>query len=216
MLLYSYFRSSTSYRARIALGLKGLSYDYANVDLRAGAQSGDTFSAINPHQTVPALVIGESTLAQSLAIIDWLEINHPEPSFVPSDPEAAQTCRELYYAIATELHAPLNLYALKYLRAEFGADETVIKTWYQDFVHRTFKPVEERLASFEWAADGLPFETPGLFDIVLIPQVYNSERWEVDLSPFPLIQKIDQHCAGLPAFEQAHPDNQPDSPEYTS
>ena len=216
MLLYSYYRSSTSYRARIALGLKGLSYDYANVDLRMGAQTGDTFTAINPHQTVPALVAGEETLTQSLAIIDWLELNHPSPSFVPSDMKAAQMCRELYYAIATELHAPLNLYVLKYLRSEFGADETVIKKWYQDFVHRTFKPVEERLSTFDWASEGLPFGSPGLFEIVLIPQVYNSERWEVDLAPFPLIKTIDQHCAGLTAFQKAHPDNQPDSPEYKS
>lgn len=213
MILHSYFRSSTSYRARIALGLKGLDYDYANVDLRAGEQSGDAFAAVNPYKTVPALVLDDQTLVQSLAILDWLEINYPAPSFLPDDANAAQTCRELYYAIATELHAPLNLAVLKYLRAEFGADQAGLNKWYQTLVHRTFEPVEARLASLDWARDGLPFGKPTLMEIVLIPQVYNSERWEVDLSPFPLIRTIDQTCASLPAFKSAHPHNQPDTPE---
>lgn len=213
MKLYSYFRSSTSYRVRIALNLKGVSYDYEDVNLREGEQSGEAFAAVNPHKTVPALVTGDRTLVQSLAILDWLEDTYPNPSFLPGHADLIQTCRELYYAVATEIHAINNLAPLKYLGREFGADSDAIKAWYQTWVHRTFEPVESRLAKMQWTNETLPFGTPGLFEIVLIPQIYNAERWDVDMSPFPLLKKIDAHCATLPAFEKAHPANQPDTPK---
>lgn len=213
MKLYSYFRSSTSYRARIALNLKAIEYDYVPVDLRTGAQTGDDYGAVNVHKTVPALVTGDQTLVQSLAILDWLEETYPNPSFLPADRGAAQTCRELYYAIATEIHSLNNLATLKYLGAEFGADSEAIKAWYQTWVHRTFEPVEVRLAKMKWRSPDLPFGAPGLLEIVLVPQIYNAERWDVDMSPFPLQKKIGQYCAGLAAFEKAHPANQPDTPK---
>ena len=206
--LYGYWRSSTSYRIRIALALKELAYDYIPVDLKAGEQKGEAYLAINPHGTVPLLTAGERQMSQSLAILDWLERAYPDPSFVPAQGEAL--CRDLYYAVASEIHAPNNLAVLKYLRAEFGADEAAIKAWYARWIHKTFAPVEARLAVHDWAGD-LPFGQPTLFEIVLIPQVYNARRWDTDLSAFPLIEKIDAICASLEAFKSALPENQIDA-----
>jgi len=213
MKLFGYFRSSTSYRTRIALNLKSFEYENVPVNLRAGEQLDATFSAINPHQTVPALEVDGDYLTQSLALLDWMEDQRPEPSFLPSDPRMAQICRELYYAIATEIHAPNNLSVLKYLRSEFGADQAAIEKWYAHGFHRAFKRVETLRIQLNWVEEGLPCGRPGLFEIVLVPQIYNARRWKTDLSAFPLLSKIDQTCNTLPAFIAAHPDQQPDREE---
>jgi len=213
MKLFGYFRSSTSYRTRIALNLKSFEYEHVPVNLRTGEQFDAAFANINPHQTVPALYADGTYLTQSLALLDWMEDQRPEPSFLPSNPHLLQICRELYYAIATEIHAPNNLSVLKYLRSEFGADQTAIEKWYAHWIHRTFEPVETRLSQFNWLEDGLPFGHPSLFEIVLIPQIYNARRWNTNLSAFPLLRKIDQTCNTLPAFIAAHPEQQPDREE---
>lgn len=213
MKLYGYYRSSTSYRTRIALNLKALEYQQVPVNLRTGEQQSASYKAVNPHQTVPALEVDGAYLTQSLALLDWMEANAPTPSFLPSTPDKAQICREFYYAIATEIHAPNNLSVLKYLRSEFDADQKSIEKWYAHWIHRTFEPIEARLDQFEWDAEGLPFGHPTVFEIVLIPQIYNARRWNTDLSAFPLLTKIDQSCTALPAFIAAHPDQQPDREE---
>lgn len=207
--LWGYWRSSTTYRIRIALGLKALDYDYTPVDLKLGGQKGDAYRAINPHGTVPLFRAGRTELMQSLSILDWLEVQYPDPSFLPK----AHTglCRDLYYAVASEIHAPNNLAVLKYLKAEFGADQTAIEKWYATWIHKTFAPVEARLSAHDWTSDDLPFGHPTLFEIVLIPQIYNARRWKTDLSPFPHLEKIDAHCATLDVFERARPENQIDA-----
>jgi len=207
--LYGYWRSSTSYRIRIALNLKGLTYDYVPVNLKEGEQTGEAYRAINPHGTVPFLDTGDGQLTQSLAILDWLEAHYPKPSFLPKTDAAL--CRDLYYAVATEIHAPNNLPILKYLKREFGADQAALEAWYQTWIHKTFTPVEARLAAHDWAGNNLPFGQPTLFEIVLIPQVYNARRWNTDLSMFPHIEKIDAACADLVAFDKARPENQIDA-----
>jgi len=212
MKLHGYYRSSTSYRVRIALGLKKLAFEYVPVNLLKGEQRGDAFAAINPHQTVPALEVDGDFLVQSLAIIDWLENSYPKPSFLPTDKKAAHLCKSLYYAIASEIHAPLNPPILKHLREEFGADSDAINAWYAKWITRTFAPVEKRLAEFDWISPVLPFGEPSLFEIVLIPQIYNARRWNVDLSKFPKLRKIEVYCNAIEAFQLAHPDNQPDTP----
>lgn len=216
MKLYNYFRSSTSYRVRIALQLKGVGFDYVGVDLRKGAQKEDSFSTLNPHQTLPTLVSGDAVLSQSLAIMDWLEEHYPEPSFWPSDPVDKQDCRELYYAIATEIHAPNNLPVLNYLRQQFDFDQAGLERWNKTWIHRTFQPVEARLAARDWQGEALPFGAPTLLEIVLIPQISNARRWNVDLSPFPNLVQIDAYCQTLEAFKAAHPDVQPDAVESAS
>lgn len=209
MKFYGYYRSSTSYRIRIALALKGVAYDYVPVNLKDGEHKGDAYLAVNPHGTVPVLDMDGVQMTQSLAILDALDARYPTPSFVPET--GAALCRDLYYAVATEIHAPNNLAVLKYLRSEFDADPAAIEAWYATWIQKTFAPVEARLAAHDWASDDLPFGQPTLLEIVLIPQVYNARRWNTDLSAFPLIEKIDAHCATLEAFDRARPENQIDA-----
>jgi len=213
MILYGYYRSSTSYRTRIGLNLKSIDYKQIPVNLKAGEQSDEAFSSLNPHRTVPLLDVGEQKFVQSLAILDWLEINYPSPSFVPYDRNYAQVCRELYYAVATEIHAPNNLPILRYLKAHFQADDVAIEKWYATWIHRTFEPIEARLSAMRWLSEELPFGGPSLFEIVLIPQIYNAQRWNTDLSNFPNLMRVNTHCTRLSAFADAHPKQQPDAPE---
>ena len=204
--LHGYWRSSTSYRTRIALALKGLDFDYTAVDLGVGEQRGATYKAVNPHGTVPTLHTPDGAMTQSLGILDWLEATHPTPSFLPT--RDILLCRDLFYAIATEIHAPLNPSVLKRL---FENDRAAKEKFYQFIVHRTFAPVETRLAAHDWHTAELPFRQPTLFEIVLVPQLYNARRWNVDLTDFPLLRKIDDHCQTRDAFIQALPENQTDA-----
>lgn len=210
MKLFSYFRSSTSYRLRIALNLKGLEYDIEPVDLLAGAQKDAGFTARNPFAGVPMLVAGGRDRAQSMAILEWLDEAYPDRALLPADPEDRFTARELTYAIATELHAPLNLSALRYLKHELGHGQDEIDVWYRHWLAKTFAPIEARLAQLD--TDDFLFDAPGLFEAVLVPQLYNARRFGFDLSDKPHIVRIEQACLGLPAFVDAHPDNQPDTP----
>lgn len=207
--LYGYWRSSTSYRIRIALNLKGVAYDDVPVNLKAGEHRGEAYRAINPHGTVPMLETDTGVITQSLTILDWLDATYPAPSFLPEINNMA--CRDLYYAVATDMHAPNNLGVLNYLRHTFGADQAAIKAWYTTWIHKTFAPIEARLAELDWASTGLPFGQPSVFEIVLIPQIYNARRWHVDMSAYPLLTLIDDTCAELDAFVRALPENQPDA-----
>ncbi|GIX20534.1 MAG: maleylacetoacetate isomerase [Erythrobacter sp.] len=210
--LHGYFRSSTTYRLRIALGLKGLDYDYIPVDLVAGANHTPAFRARNPFGSVPLLEADGRDRAQSMALIEWLEEAYPQPPLLPRDIEARYTVRELAYAIATEIHAVNNLPVLKYLRHPLGHSQEEIDTWYRHWLKRTLDPVEARLAQLG-AGDFLHGDAPGLFEVVLVPQLYNARRFAYDLSASPHLTRIEAACLALPAFERAHPDNQIDSPE---
>ena len=214
MRLHGYYRSSTSYRVRIALNLKGLNYDIQPVDIARGEQKSDDFRRLNPHAGVPVLVTDDETvLAQSLAILDWLEEQNPEPSFWPESARERQICRELTYAIATEIHAPCNLPVLTYLETEFGADQEAKEAWNQRWMHKTLCGLERRLSREMTGDAALPFGRPTAFEVLLIPQLYNARRWKVDLAPFQALRAIDDHCQTLDAFKRAHPDEQPDSPD---
>jgi maleylacetoacetate isomerase len=208
--LHAYYRSSTSYRVRIALNLKQLDYEIVPVDLKVSEQRGEAFRARNPFGGVPVLEADGRSYAQSLAIIDWLEDRFPDPRLLPMDVEDRFTARELAYGIATELHAPLNLPVLQYLKNEFGQEQTAIDTWYRHWLTKTLIPIEQRLAALD-AGDFL-FDAPGLFEVLLVPQLYNARRFDFDLEAMPRIRRIEAACLALPAFRKAHPDNQPDSP----
>jgi maleylacetoacetate isomerase len=207
--LHAYYRSSTSYRVRIGLNVKGLDYETVPVDLRVGEQRGEVYRGKNPFAGVPCLEADERFYAQSMPILEWLEERFPEPPLLPADPNARFTVRELAYAIATELHAPLNLPVLQYLKREFGQDQAAIDRWYHHWLGRTLGGVEQRLADLG-VGDFLG-EAPGLFECVLIPQLYNARRFDFDLSGMPWMRRIEGACLELPAFVRAHPDNQPDS-----
>lgn len=211
MRLHAYYRSSTSYRVRIALNLKRLAYDIVPVDLLAAEQRGDSYRAKNPFAGVPALETEGRVLAQSMPIIEWLEERFPDPPLLPSAVDDRFVARELAYAIATELHAPLNSPVLAYLKDELGHDQAAIDAWYRHWLAKTLVPIEQRLAQ-RGARDFL-FEAPGLFEIVLIPQLYNARRFAFDLGAMPHLRRIEAACLALEPFGRAHPDRQPDAPE---
>ncbi len=211
--LHGYYRSSTSYRLRIALELKGLDYEYVPVNLLTSEQKGEVFTSRNPFGSVPLLEAGGRDRVQSMAQLEWLDEAYPEQALLPADIEDRYTARELAYAIATELHAPLNLPVLKYLSNEYGKSQEEIGVWYRHWLARTLDPLEARLAQLD-TGDFL-FDKPGFFEVCLLPQVYNAQRFDFDFSDKPRITRIEQACLKLPEFQRAHPDNQPDNPERT-
>lgn len=211
MKLYAYYRSSTSYRIRIALNLKELDYEIVPVDLLRGEQRGDAFRARNPFAGVPLLEADGKMLAQSMAILEWLDERFAGPPLLPSDIADRFTARELAYAIATELHAPLNLPVLQYLKRELDQDQPAIDRWYRHWLAKTLIPLEQRLSQI--GSGDFLFDAPGLFEAVLIPQLYNARRFAFDLEPMPHMRRIETACLALSPFRAAHPGNQPDSPE---
>ena len=210
MRLFGYYRSSTSYRLRIALNLKDIDYENVPVNLREGAQKAADYTARNPFAGVPMLEAGGRDRAQSMAILEWLEEAHPgTPALLPVDTEDRFTARELAYAIATELHAPLNLKVLQYLKNELGQEQEAIDAWYRHWLAATLGPLEARLRQLDTGE--FLFDAPGLFEAVLIPQLYNARRFSFDLGAMPRMTRIEAACLPLPAFERAHPDSQPDA-----
>ena len=211
MKLFGYYRSSTSYRLRIALNLKGLAYDSEPVNLLESAQKGEAYTSRNPFASVPMLAADGRDRAQSMAIIEWLDEAYPNRALLPRATENRFTARELAYAIATELHAPLNLKVLKYLKNDLGHEQREVDTWYRHWIEATFAPLEKRLEQLE-TGDFL-FDAPGFFEAVLIPQMYNARRFDFDLIDYPRMVRIETACNALEPFRRAHPDNQPDNPE---
>ncbi|MEO0590368.1 MAG: maleylacetoacetate isomerase [Pseudomonadota bacterium] len=217
MKLFAYFRSSTSYRLRIALELKGLDYEVIPVDLRTSEQSGEAFTTRNPFGSVPMLEADGRDRAQSMALIEWLEEAYPARPLLPADIEDRYTARELAYAIATEIHALNNLQVLKYLRGSLGHGDEAVDAWYHHWLARTLDPVEARCAQIgtgDFLFDAPSFQGPGLFEVVLLPQLFNARKLEFDLAPYPHLTRIEAACLALPEFQRAYPDNQPDSPDY--
>jgi len=214
MKLHGYYRSSTSYRLRIALELKGLDYEQAPVNLLERAQKSEAFTSRNPFASVPMLEADGRDRAQSMAMIEWLDEAYPQKPLMPADIEDRYTARELTYAIATELHAPLNLPVLKWLKDEYGKSQDEVDTWYRHWLARTLDPVEARLAQI--GTGDFLFDGPGIFETVLIPQLYNARRFKFDLGKHPHMTRIESACNALAPFQRAHPDNQPDNPERSS
>ena len=210
MRLFGYFRSSTSYRLRIALNLKGLAFENVPVSLLAGENKAPEFLARNPFGSLPMLEADGRDRAQSMALLEWLDEAYPHPAFLPKDIEARYTVRELAYGIATEIHAVNNLPVLKYLKDPLGHTQDEIDLWYRHWLKRTLDPVEARLAQLQMG-DFLHGDAPGLFEVVLIPQLANARRFAYDLSASPHMTRIEAACLALPAFMAAHPDNQIDA-----
>ncbi|GAB5351302.1 Maleylpyruvate isomerase [Qipengyuania sp. 483] len=209
--LHGYYRSSTSYRLRIALELKGLEYEYVPVNLLESEQKGAAFTSRNPFGSVPLLEAGGMDRVQSMAQIEWLDEAYTDRPLLPRDLDDRYVARELAYAIATELHAPLNLPVLKYLSNEYGKSQDEIGVWYRHWLARTLDPLEQRLAQL--GTGDFLFDAPGFFEVCLLPQVYNARRFEFDFSDKPHIERIERACLALPEFQRAHPDAQPDNPD---
>lgn len=211
MKFYGYYRSSTSYRLRIALELKGLVYEHVPVNLLKAEQSKDVFASRNPYKTVPMLKAKGRDRSQSVAILEWLDEAYPTSPLLPEDVEERYIARELAYAIATELHAPLNMASLRYLSGELGHSQDQVDNWYRHWLKVRLGPIETRLAQMQ--TEDFLFDRPGFFEAILIPQIYNARRFAFNLEEMPRISRIDQACMLLPAFRRAHPDVQPDNPE---
>ncbi|MFX1735824.1 maleylacetoacetate isomerase [Paraburkholderia sp. A1RI_3L] len=213
MQLYSYFRSSASYRVRIALNLKGLPYDYVPIHLLRGG--GEQFSPgyrkLNHDAIVPTLVDDGHALQQSLAIVEYLEETHPTPPLLPATAVDRAHVRSIALQIACEIHPLNNLRVLKYLKHTVGVTDDVKDAWYRHWVEAGFETLEARLAGDARTGKLCFGDTPTLADICLIPQVFNAQRFKVDTARFPTIQRIYDHAAQLDAFERAAPGQQPDS-----
>ena len=211
MKLYNYFRSSASFRVRIALELKGLGYDYAPVHLARGDHRKADYTAISPSALVPMLELeGGERLGQSMAIIEYLDETHPEPALLPRDPLGRARVRALAQLVACEIHPLNNLRVLKYLVRELKVEEQAKNSWYRHWVR-------EGLAKYEQELQRLPAgrysfgDTPTLADCCLVPQVYSAERFKVDLEPFPHIRAATERARALPPFQDAQPERQPDA-----
>jgi maleylacetoacetate isomerase len=209
MILHGYFRSGTSYRTRIGLNLKGLAYETRGIDLRTGAQTSDTYLALNPQGMVPALETGEGVLVQSPAILEWLEERHPRPPLLPDTAMDRATVRAMAAVVGCDIHPLNNLRVLKALRGQFEADQTAIDTWAARWITPGFKTLETLVARH---GRGWSFgDAPGLVDCYLIPQIYSARRFHVPLDAFPRLLAIESAAAEHPAFIAAHPDRQPDA-----
>ncbi|HEY4545422.1 MAG TPA: maleylacetoacetate isomerase [Pedomonas sp.] len=209
LTLHSYWRSSASYRVRIALNLKGLDYAQVTHDLRTGAQSASAYAALNPQQMVPALETDGGVIAQSLAILEWLEERYPAPALLPTEPKGRAVVRAMAATIACDIHPLNNLRILKSLRQDFAATPEQITAWAQRWISKGFAALEAMIARHGGTyAFG---DTPTLADCCLVPQVYSAERFETDLTPYPRLLAAAQAAQGLPAVAAAHPAEQPDA-----
>jgi maleylacetoacetate isomerase len=210
MQLHSFFNSSTSYRVRIALALKGLRYDYRSVNIRSGAHRDARYvEQVNPSAAVPALHDGDFTLGQSLAIIDYLDARYPEPRLIPAEPSLRARVLEFSSLIASDMHPLNNLRVLGYLQTVLKVSPEQKDAWYRHWVSEGMKSVErilERHGGGTWCFG----DAPTLADCCLIPQVANSQRMGCDLAAYPRSVAVYEHALRHPAFEAAKPQNQPD------
>ena len=213
MKLYNYFRSSASYRVRIALNLKGLSYDYVSVHLTrdGGEQFRDEYRALNPQALVPALEDGAHKLTQSVAIIEYLDETHPKPPLLPASPVERARVRALAQVVACEVHPLNNLRVLNYLTRELGVSDEAKTTWYQHWVALGVQALETEMSQSRYTGKFCHGDTPGLADCCLIPQLFNARRFKCDLSGYPTLLRIERNCMELPAFQAAAPERQPDA-----
>lgn len=210
MRLYNYWRSSSSWRVRIALNLKGLKYDYVPVNLLEGEQHGAAYRAVSPGGTVPLLEVEESgkrvRIAQSIAIIEYLEERYPTPSLLPEHPYLRARARMLAEQVNAGIQPLQNLQVLRYVEETLKGDK---KAWAAHWVDRGLRAVQA-LAE-ETAGTYLVGEQPTVADAYLLPQLYSARRFGVDLSPFGLLLRVEAACNELPAFQAAHADRQPDA-----
>ena len=216
LTLYGYWRSSAAYRVRIALNLKGLVYRQVPVHLvkNGGQQHADEYKALNPQELVPLLVDagtdqGEVRIAQSLAILEYLDEVFPVPALLPANPALRAQVRALALHIACDVHPLNNLRVLQYLSAELGASVEAKNAWYLHWLHSGLAAVEQGLAPFD---ERLSLgERPGYLEACLIPQIYNARRFNCDLDAYPRILSMVARCESLDAFKQAAPEVQPDA-----
>ncbi len=213
MRLFSYFRSSASFRVRIALKLKGLAYDYVPVHLvrGGGEQFAPDYLALNPAGLVPALDDEGAILTQSLAIIEYLDEKYPQPALLPGTAAERARVRALALAIACEIHPLNNLRVLGYLSKTLGVSEDQKNAWYRHWVELGLTAVEDQLTADPRTGTYCHGETPGMADILLVPQIFNAQRFNCRLDQVPTVMRIHEACLKLSAFADSAPLQQPDA-----
>jgi maleylacetoacetate isomerase/maleylpyruvate isomerase len=211
MQLYNYFRSSASFRVRIALALKGLSYDYLSVHLPRNEQATPEFAARNPLKLVPLLVEGEQSFSQSLAIMEYLDETHPEPALLPADALGRARVRSLALDVACEIHPLNNLRVLRYLVKDLGLGDEAKNSWYRHWVEVGLGALEQRLAGDAATGRYCHGDTPTLADCCLVPQIFNAQRFECRLDHVPTVMRVFEACMVHPAFQAAQPSACPDA-----
>ncbi len=210
MKLYGYWRSSATYRVRIAMALKGIDYDYEPVNLLKGEQKSPAYLAKNPNGLVPILITDDgAALNQSLAIMEYLEEAFPDPSILPCDPIARAKARAIAATIACEAQPLMNLRIQKYLKEEASLDDIAVNSWLNRWPGSAMAAVEKMTA--ETGGDYCVGDTPTIADACLVPQWFAALRFGIDLSGLTRLNEVYERCIALPAFEKAHPMNQPDA-----
>ena len=213
MKLYTFFRSSASFRVRIALNLKGLSYDQAPIHLRRGGgeQLMAAYKSINPQALVPALEDNGKILTQSLAIIEYLEEKYPNPPLLPADPADKAFVRSMALVIACEVHPIQNLRVLNHVKATYDQTDAQVNQWAQQWIDLGLSALEQMILGQLRRGTFCFGDAPTLADICLIPQLGNARRYGCDLSKYPTILAIEKSCMAVPAFANAAPEKQPDA-----
>ena len=213
MKLYSFFRSSASYRVRIALNLKRLSYEQAAIHLRRGGgeQLSAAYKAVNPQALVPALEVNGDILTQSLAIIEYLEETHPDPALLPGEPAQRALARSMAMIIACEVHPIQNLRVLSYVKKEYNQTDEQVNRWARHWIDLGLSALEQMIVAQSKRGRFCLGDVPTLADICLVPQLGNARRYGCDLSKYPAIVEIEKNCMALPAFANAAPEKQPDA-----
>ena len=202
LVLHDYFRSSASFRVRIAMNLKGLAYERVEISLIAGDQRSDAYLEQNAQGFVPMLVVDGEPIIQSMAIIDWIDRSFPEPRLIPEEPMPRAVALARAQVIASDIHPLNNLRVLKYLTRDLGLNEQTKDRWIATWIAQGFEALEAMAGEARY----LGGDTPGIADCCLVPQMYNARRFEVPLETYPRLVEIDAACMELAAFQKAHPD----------
>lgn len=216
MKLYSYYRSSCAYRARLALHFKGVPFEYHPVHLvrDGGEQHKPEYKALNPQELVPTLIDGDFILTQSMAIMEYLEEKFSSPSLLPEGAEQRAYVRQISLVNVADIHPINNLKILNHLTADLGVTQAQKLAWYQKWIRQGFDALETLITrSPFFSGTFVCGDQPGMADMCLVPQVYNARRYEMDMAEWPTLAAIDAACAPLPAFEASCPENQPDTPD---
>jgi maleylpyruvate isomerase len=210
--LHGYFRSSASYRVRIALNLKGIAFDQKSIHLSRGGgeQFSEEFRLLNPQPLVPVLELGKTTIGQSLSILEYLESEYPTPPLLPPDSFGKAVVRQISLAVACDIHPLNNLRVLKYLTDRIGITEEAKLLWISHWIREGFESLEYMLSGSSFRGRFAFGDTPTMADCCIVPQIFNAARFGVPLDPYPVLREIEAECLQLDAFKRAHPSQQPD------